>query len=286
MTADFDISPGRFLLKKAIRRAAVSAGRALRALHPVEQPRVRVLMYHRFGGSRLDPVSVTVRAFRQHLALLEQHHHVVAPSAFRDLMIGAGIPASNQVLITIDDGHVSVFRDALPALDARSLRAILFVCPGLIDEVSLGRAGGTRHFMNWDEIGKARDRGHEIAPHGLTHRSLGQMPLSEAIEEIEQSTDLLKRRLGVRSTFFSLPFGTRLDFSGSLLAALSARGYQFCFSAIHGACVPSRPYSYYPRLKIEGGPEDDLFPHIASGCLDYWGAVDSVIYRFQQRGRL
>jgi hypothetical protein len=51
----FDVSPLRFRLKKAARRAAIGLGRVLpRPATPGDRG-IRVLTYHRFGTSRLDP---------------------------------------------------------------------------------------------------------------------------------------------------------------------------------------------------------------------------------------
>jgi peptidoglycan/xylan/chitin deacetylase (PgdA/CDA1 family) len=286
MTTEFDVSRARFRLKKFARRAAVITGRMIRTIDPPDTRCVRVLTYHRFEGSRLDPCSIDLPTFNRHLDWLSDHCGVITSKTFADVLRGTRYVPKRAVMITIDDGHASVARYALPALASRAMRAIIFVCPGLIEAECAHRDNTERKFMDWKQLADAHDAGHEIAPHGFTHRSLGRMPISEALDEIERSKHLLERRLGIRTPFFSLPFGTRLDYSEALLDVLRHCGYRFCFTSKHGACDARSDMLRLPRLKIEGGAEGDLFPHIVRGCMDHWSFVDTFFYGFQQRGRL
>ena len=129
-------------------------------------------------------------------------------------------------------------------------------------------------------------RSHTIAAHGYSHRSLGRLPLPEAIGEIDQAAEALESRLGIRSPFFSFPFGTRADYSAGLAGALAERGFRYCFTSTHGRCRPGSETVLFPRIKIEGGNEEDLFPHIARGAIDHWRFVDHALYHLQQRGRM
>ena len=285
---DFDISPLRWRAKKIARRAAVRLGQALRKAAPPGKPgpgSVRVLTYHRFGGSPLDPCSLEPAAFEAQLDWLCEHANVLTPTQFEAVMSGA-IPAPpDAILITIDDGHESVPTHALPALDRRGVKAVLFVCPQLVGEEGTRRPahGG---FMSWHALGDASRSGHTIAPHGHSHRSLGRLPLADALADVDLACAALDARLGIRSRFFSFPFGTRADHSPALADALAGRGFRYCFTASHGRCLPGSPALLLPRIKIEGGNEQDLFPHIARGCIDHWRIVDDALFLLQQRGRM
>ena len=91
---------------------------------------------------------------------------------------------------------------------------------------------------------------------------------------------------GATGPFFSFPFGTRADYSSALAGELLARGFRYCFTATHGRCLPRTRSVLLPRIKIEGGNEEDLFPDIVRGCLDHWRFVDGALYALQQRGRM
>jgi len=286
MSHSFDISPARYRIKKIARRAAVAMGGLLRAVDPGDVQCIRVLTYHRFEGSPLDPCSVDANVFSEQLRWLNEHCEVSTPTAFQHLMLHGPSPSAPHVLITIDDGHISVARHAVSALSEHGVKAVIFVCPGLVEDEERQAGSRPREFMSWDELAALHEAGHEIAPHGYTHRSLGRMPIQDALEEVDRSTSLLEARLGIKSRFFCLPFGTRADCSAPLLARLRQSGYRFCFSSMHGVCKPGVDSLTYPRLKIEGGPESDLFPAIVRGCLDHWKWVDTYLYAAQSRNRM
>lgn len=288
----FDISPRRLRAKKLARRVAVGLGRSLRWTAAPADGSIRVLTYHRFGHSPLDPCCLQPEAFEAQLDWLSANAHVLTPAEFDTVMSGTSIAPPGAVLLTIDDGHGSVAAHALPALDRRGIKAVLFVCPMLVsadderspsgDRSSSGHGG----FMGWRALGAACATGHAVAPHGNSHRSLGRMPLAEALHDIDAATAALQERLAIRSPFFSFPFGTRADHSPALADALYRRGFRHCFTAAHGRCRPGSGEMLLPRIKIEGGGEQDLFPHIVRGCIDHWRFVDEAMYLLQQRGRM
>jgi peptidoglycan/xylan/chitin deacetylase (PgdA/CDA1 family) len=277
--------------KKLARRMAVQVGRALRHLPRTAAPdahgsSIRVLTYHRFGNSPRDPCCLDPRHFEQQLDWLLAHANLLSPAQFDSIMSGSRAAPRDAVLITIDDGHESVARHALPALDRRGIRAVLFVCPMLVGDGAEECRPAHGGFMTWRMLAAAKAMGHEIAPHGHSHRSLGRLPLSEALHDVDQAIEALHAHLAVRSRFFSFPFGTRADHSPSLAEALCRRGFRYCFTAAHGRCLPVARSVLMPRIKIEGGNEQDLFPHIVRGCMDHWRIVDNALSFLQQRGRM
>lgn len=286
MSTSFDISKTRFRTKKLARRIAVFIGRIIRLWPQTHTPCIRVITYHRFGYSALDPVCVAPENFREQLAWLRTNATILTPRHFELIMSGQCVAPKNAVLITIDDGHKSIFDHALPALDEQHISAVLFVCPGLIEAVAARDRIVPATLANWDDLKQAHAMGHEIAPHGMSHRSLGRMPFSNAIDEIRTAKTLLNTRLGVRTPFFSFPFGTLADYSTSLASALEAEGFRFNFTSTHGRCLPGTPTTLLPRLKIENGEDKNLFIHIVKGYMDHWCIVDRLLFPFQQRGMM
>ena len=288
---DFDISPARMLAKKVARRAAVRLGQVV---HSLKQPvaskapgdAIRVLTYHRFGYAPLDPCCLDPRHFEAQLDWLQANASVLSPARFDAVMSRSEPMPRNAVLLTIDDGHASVASHALPALDRRGLKAVLFVCPMLVGDDGDAQRDPQGAFMDWRTLATAQANGHEIAPHGHSHRSLGRLPLAEALRDVDRACAALQMRLGSRSSFFSFPFGTRADHSPALADALSRRGFRYCFTSGHGRCLPDARSVLVPRIKIEGGNEQDLFPHIVRGCIDHWRIVDEGFSFLQQRGRM
>lgn len=282
----FDISPSRLRIKKVARRLAVGLGRSLPRRRKLGDGSVRVLTYHRFGESRLDPCCLTPQAFGEQLDWLTDHANLLTPDRFDAVMQGKQAAPADAILISIDDGHHSVATHALPALDRRGLKAVLFVCPALVDSAN-SLDDSAERFMDWKALAAAAASGHTIASHGYSHRSLGRLSLSDAVDEIERAGAMLVDKLGGSGDpFFSFPFGTRADYSTALADRLAERGLRYCFTSAHGRCLPRPDSVLLPRIKIEGGNEQDLFPHIVRGCIDHWRFVDSALFLLQQRGRM
>jgi len=279
----FDISPARYRLKKIARRAAVALGRAIRAIGTTEDGSIRVLTYHRFGDSPLDAFCLPPGEFDAELAWLRNHAHVLTPQEFIAAMSDMRPLPECSVLLTVDDGHRSTATHALPRLEHYGFKAVLFVCPQLVGTKDSEYADD---FMTWEELAAAQSRGHVIAPHGYTHRSLGRMPIAAAIDEIDRAHRALQSRLGTATPFFAFPFGTRADFSQQLGQVLVQRGFRYCFTSVHGHCMRGSDSVLLPRIKIEGRNEYDLFPDIVRGCIDHWRLIDHTLFLIQQRGRM
>ena len=94
----------------------------------------RILMYHQFtavGEARPDGTSADV--FRQQLEHIRRHYR---PVRLLDLAraLAAGDPiAPGSVALTVDDGHASFRRHAMPLLEEYAIPATLFVVSGLAD---------------------------------------------------------------------------------------------------------------------------------------------------------
>ncbi|MHA3772807.1 polysaccharide deacetylase family protein [Verrucomicrobiota bacterium sgz303538] len=129
--------------------------------------------------------------------------HLGAFSVFR--------PAQNRVVVlTFDDGSRDVIDSALPALCAHGFQATVFL---------LGdKLGG---WNDWDtatgdapvrladsvQIREWLSAGQRVGSHGLTHRSLVKMSLSEARREICESKTRMEDMFGVPVEDFCYPYG-------------------------------------------------------------------------------
>lgn len=279
---NYAINPVRWHVKKWARRAAICFSRGLSGVgQNAEGPKLRVLTYHRFTDLIYDPVSVTPSDFEMQLSWLSRNVRLLDAETFC-MMLQDNQPLDRDaVLITVDDGHKSFYEHAYPLLKKYDVPAILFVCPSLINDKF-----NTREFMNWGELAQVRRNKIVVASHGFSHRSLGRVSMAEAEYEVAEASKLLKLRLGIENPFFAFPYGTRNDFSDALADMLLAKGYQYCFTSVHGPCSPMSRSNLLPRIKIESGESLNVFRKIAQGHLDMWRVVDNLGWRLQQRGRL
>ncbi len=176
------------------------------------QAGVLILMYHKIGaplaGSRLHDLYVSTRDLDWHLAELAAAGQRPVPYGEAWENIDAGMTG---FCLTFDDAFASVFDLALPILQARGLKAMLFVVAGLVgakDEWDHAIGEPPQALMDERQIRAWLDAGHEIGAHTLTHPALANVAPERARAEIFDGKKLLEDRFGVPVRHFCYPYGS------------------------------------------------------------------------------
>ena len=75
------------------------------------------------------------------------------------------------VVLTFDDGHVSLWQHAYPLLKKYDFKAVSFICPGLVPDGEKDESvNKKRKLCNWKEIKEMHDSGHlDFQSHGMYH---------------------------------------------------------------------------------------------------------------------
>jgi peptidoglycan/xylan/chitin deacetylase (PgdA/CDA1 family) len=175
---------------------------------------VSILAYHRFGPTVADSMTVRTTTFRSHLEYLATHQHPVIPlrSLISYLQTGAPRPPAGAVVITIDDGHQSVMRDALPLVREFNVPVTLFIYPSAISNAS--------YAMTWTDLQALTRTGRfDVQSHTYWHpnfrnekRRLAPAAYQAfAVKQLSQSRTVLQRRLGTTPDLVAWPFGVYND---------------------------------------------------------------------------
>ena len=277
------ISRGRWITKKLARRGAafgMAGTGALAARRRFETtPTVRALMYHRFGDSTRDPLCVDTETFEKQVRWLAQEKLAVSVDQLMAFLEGRGTIRRGSVLITVDDGYLSVLSHMAPILHRYRVPAVAYVTTGRLGS---DRPDARERYLSWDEAAKLPELGITVGSHAHTHRSLGRMPLAQARDEGARSRELLQSRLGIEASSFAYPYGMRPDHSPKTAAVLRELGYRSVFTAMHGAIVPGSDPHSLPRIKVEGGEGLTMFKLLCRGALDVWRLFDEVGHRLQR----
>ena len=185
---------------------------------------------------------------------VKRDHGILTPGDAEAWLAG-GAPADRRdgrmpCLLTFDDGFASARAVAREVLARHGVKALFFVCPGLIDltgerqrlsiatDLFEGRlptaelAPGLR-LMSWQEIAELKAMGHAVGAHGMTHRRLSGLGGDDLHREIAEAGAVLRARLGAEVSWFAYPFGTVSSISGPALSVI-ADHYQFCRSGVRG----------------------------------------------------
>ncbi len=283
MSTSESIAPSRWALKK-LARAAMAFGSLSSGAIGVRRrlrlgPEVRVITYHRFGEGTREPFRVPAEVFEAQVRHLAETATALSLADFESFLAGELAPPPGAVLLTIDDGSLSVHRIALPILRAHGVPAVLFTVAGAVGGAPLD--GMSERFVSWEQLGEMIEGGIDVQSHGLTHRSLRKIAPEERVEEAVRSKEILEARLGREVSSFAYPYGTRSDFDHATARVLVDAGYRTVFTSQHGAIAPGADPAELPRIKIEGGEGMAMFRLAVAGGLDGWAAVDRSLYALQ-----
>lgn len=144
--------------------------------------------------------------------------------------------ASAVVSLTFDDALASQ-RVAVDLLDARGLRATFYVPSGSI---------GRKDHLDWDDIARFAEHGHEIGGHTTNHVHLPDLALEQARREIAEDRSALIAH-GLDPVSFAYPFG---ESNNEVEALVREAGYQAARGI--GGVVETVPAADAYRLRAPG----------------------------------
>lgn len=273
---DAAIGTGRWMVKK-VARVAIGLASAAGALPGVvgggAANKIRVLTYHRFGNAYHDPFCLSADEFARQMGWLARNKLAVSLSDVAAFMAGSLDLPDDSILVTMDDGDPSVAEIAQPILAHYKVPAVAFVVAGAI-----GRPG----HLDEKQLRALPETGIEIGSHSATHRSMAKIPPIEAMREIAGSRRRLEDLLHRQVTSFAYPYGTLGDFNDDVAGMLVESGYAMAFTSQHGALKPGLAPMTLPRIKVESGDPDWLFPLLCAGGLDAWRLVDRSLWHLQK----
>jgi peptidoglycan/xylan/chitin deacetylase (PgdA/CDA1 family) len=191
--------------------------------------KVPILMYHYISTPpegadkyRLD-LSVTPEEFERQMAYLAENGFETVSLYDLSLAITAKseLP-SRPVIITMDDGYVDNYENALPILQKYGMEATFFIVTQFIDE---GRAG----YLTWDMVEEMAAAGMRIEPHSKTHPDLSGAERDFVIYEMLGAQETIAAHTGITPRYFCYPGGrydqqtmdiaAELDFWGAVTTA-------------------------------------------------------------------
>jgi len=234
-------------LRYRIAKVLSPGSRALRCIvnsHPTKG--FRAILFHDVPRNQID-------AFDYLLRYVIEVHGIIAPGEAEAFLAGHDLSTRNgrtPCLVTFDDGFSSQVSVAKEILDYHGVKAVFFVCPGLIDVPRDGqREAIANHIfdgavyssdlpremslLSWSDLEALVAYGHTIGSHTSHHRRLSKLTGDELQEEIIGSAELLRSRLGIVIKWFAHPFG---DFNSINRASFEMinRCYDVCCSGIRG----------------------------------------------------
>ena len=206
-----------------------------------EPVRLPVIMYHHISkdASRAGDYVVTPELLEGDLRWLSEHGYTAVSTAeLIDYCAGRGGLPEQPVLLTFDDGQLSVLEYALPLLEKYDMCAVAALVGSLCDrEAELSYRSPEYSYLNWAEAAELAASGvfelaaHTQAMHEEAYPRRGCLPkpgegeadyrraLSEDLEAVERSIEAAS---GARPLVFAYPYGFHCEAAEALLRE---RGY-------------------------------------------------------------
>jgi len=191
---------------------------------------VPILTYHYFGhdtyvdGRPLPMLFITEENFEKQMRYLkDKHYQVITLDALMQGIKNGKHFTHNTVVITIDDGHKSVYTYAYPVLKKYGFPATVFLASGLVNNKS--------DYIAWEQVREMSRNNITFGAHTKTHIYLPPLKDKARLrEEIFGSKKIIEEKIPEKADYFCYPTG---GFTGEIVALVKEAGYK-------GACSTNR----------------------------------------------
>tara|TARA_A100001011_G_scaffold399677_1_gene509520 strand:- start:4344 stop:5333 length:990 start_codon:yes stop_codon:yes gene_type:complete len=196
------------------------------------------IMYHRFEENKYPSTNIRVDDFMSHIEIIKDSgFQFISSEEFKN-----HINLKNKkkmILLTIDDGFLSFYKNAWPILKREKIPFIIFV-----NTESIGSSG----YMSWDQIKEISkfDFVH-IGNHSHSHGYLVDKSDKEIEKDIRISIKLFEDRLNHKTKFFAYPFG---EYKNSYKQIVKDLGFEYGFGQHSGVIDFSKNKFELPRFPI------------------------------------
>jgi peptidoglycan/xylan/chitin deacetylase (PgdA/CDA1 family) len=200
--------------------------------------RLPVLTYHAID-SRASVISVPPEEFRRQLETLARFGRtgVSLADAFTHSGHHGRFPPG-AVVLTFDDGYLSVLSEALPAMQELGFRGTVFVISGLVGLNGAAARDRNRYIdrdlLGWSQLAELAAAGFEIGSHTVWHPDLRRLDAPGLERELRDSRAELEQRLQRPVASFAYPFG----YVNAAVAAAAAVHYRRACTTRLGVNLP------------------------------------------------
>jgi len=195
------------------------------------------IMYHRFNETKYPSTNIQMEVFDQHMKVIQNlNYNFYNPKFFVEEF--EKTKSEKKILITIDDGFKSFYKEAWPYLKENKIPFILFVSTEPV---------GKNGYMTWDEIKEVESYDFAlIGHHSHTHEYLIDMSNDDFIKDIELASKIFQDKLGYIPEIFSYPFGEYSEFMKNYIS----KNFKIAFGQHSGVIDNNKDRFELPRFPI------------------------------------
>lgn len=222
-------------------------GSLARAADPASVP---ILLFHRLGPTSPDEMTVTTPVFESQMKMIQDRGYKVIPLS--ELMAALADPAlpmpDRAVVITVDDGHRTVYSDMFPLIKRMKIPVTLFIYPSAISNAD--------YAMTWAQLAEMKASGlADIQSHTYWHPNFNvdRKKLAPAAyekfanDQLVKSKAVLEQKLGGTIDLLAWPFGIHDE---QLENWAKADGYKAAFTIERRRVTRSDRMMALPRFIV------------------------------------
>jgi peptidoglycan/xylan/chitin deacetylase (PgdA/CDA1 family) len=211
-------------------------------VRPYRKP-VPVLMYHEVRkpppGAANPQLFVRAATFRAQIRWLERRgFEGITLVQLQEAWHGRRELPRKPVVLTFDDGYLSVYRNVVPVLRRMHW-------PGVLN-LTLGNTKAAEG-VSRAQVKRMMAAGWELASHTISHLDLSTVPSAQLRTETAGSRALIKKWFHVKVHDFCYPAG---QYNPRSIAAVKRAGYTSATTVNPGFATPRHPYEI-PRVRVE-----------------------------------
>ncbi len=233
--------------------------------YAAESFRVPILLYHRFGPTVADGMTITTPVFESHMKYLHDNGYKVIPlRQLVDYYRGKGAaPGPKSVVIVEDDAHKSVYSDMLPIIKKYRYPVTIFTYPSAISNA--------KYAMTWDQMRALTKTGlFDVQSHTYWHpnfkkerKKLSPQALDTLVmTQLKKSKARLEKELGTRVDMLAWPFGIYDDY---LVGKAAEAGYGATFTIERRHATASDSVMKLPRYLLVNADSGKAFVQLLEG---------------------
>jgi peptidoglycan/xylan/chitin deacetylase (PgdA/CDA1 family) len=208
-----------------------------------------ILLYHHIDGDSFDNrYQVTIPNFRSQMEWLFEHGYTaITISTLVEVLLEGGELPEKPIVITFDDGHLSVFENAFPIMDELGFPGVFYIVANRIYD--------SPGFVTSEQIKTMLNAGWEVGSHGYSHQDITQNHYS-AEHEIAQSKYDLQAALDVPVNTFAYPYGLIDPYTATMV---SNAGYKAGMGLGQSITHTWGNLFYLHRIEVYGSDTLEMF---------------------------
>lgn len=201
-----------------------------------------ILLYHHVEDeSPLSRYQVSIPDFRAQMQTLKELGFTpVSISTVLTALLDGGELPEKPIVITFDDGHLSVYENAFPIMQELGFPGVFYIVTN--------RINGSPEFVTTAQLKEMIAADWEIGSHSFSHADLTQNH-AIAAKEIGKSKTDLEKALSTSVSTFAYPFGTIDSFTAQ---KVSDYGYQAGMGLGKSKTHTWNTLFYLSRIEIYG----------------------------------